>query len=70
MTTGPLTAGRARGILALLAALQRAAALAHDEGRDEMSRTLFGFSEQIRAEVFPDNPPLDPRFEHDDERKG
>jgi len=70
MTAGPLTHGRARGVLALLGALQRAAALAHDEGRDEMSRALFEFSEQLRREVFPDNPPLDPRYEHEDERKG
>ena len=69
MTTGPLTAGRARGVLALLGALQRAAALAHDEGRHEMSRTLFDYSEQVRREVFPDNPPIDWRYEHEDERK-
>lgn len=64
-----MSASPVRGVLALLAALQRAAALAHDDKREEMSRALFEFSEQIRQEAFPDNPPLDPRFEHEDERR-
>ena len=65
-----MSASPARGVLALLAGLQRVAALAFDDGRHEMSRELFAMSEQIRQEVFPDNPPPDPRFEHEDERKG
>ena len=64
-----MSASPARGVLALLAGLQRVAALAFDDGRHEMSRALFEFSEQIRREVFPDNPPLDWRFEHEDERR-
>lgn len=64
-----MSASPARGVLALLAALQRAAALAHDDRREEMSRELFAMSEQLRQEVFPDNPPLDPRFDHEDERR-
>lgn len=64
-----MSASPARGILALMAGLQRMAALAHSEGREEMSRALFAMSEKIRIEVFPDNPPLDPRFEHEDERR-
>jgi hypothetical protein len=44
------------GVLALLAALQRAAALAHDDGREEMSRKLFAMSETVRREVFGEDP--------------